>query len=472
MKIGSLCNAGSLRAVVPCLLSGCLLVLGPALGGCAEAYDQPAAYPSASVSGSAEESSTRSASLEANPPAPPQEIAIGVDEKAYADTDPTALTEFRSTLEPYGNWVEDANYGVVWVPSPKVVGADFAPYVSAGHWAYDDDWVWVSDYSWGWAPFHYGRWVAIPGRGWSWIPGRTYRGAWVTWRLGYGAYDYIGWAPMAPSWYWRGGYAVGFYVAPTPTYYYCPHRDVFSPAIAGRIVPPSRVPPIASNTRPYYPADPTVGGGRSVATPTVGGDRVAARPDLGHGPPPATIGYAAPGFARPPASDSGLSRARAFATPSTAVAVGARPPQGFAPPPTPVPVAIGAGRPGVLPTGPTRLPDHVGAAPRPYISPYTSPTVVGRTSVPRPMYGPSSSLPPSPTFRSSPSISAPYRAPTFSPPPPPVFHHAPSPMFHGGGSFGGGGGSFHGGGGSFGGGGGHSPATPSIGGGRSVGGRR
>ncbi|WP_394843266.1 hypothetical protein LZC95_40225 [Pendulispora brunnea] len=456
MKIGSLCNAGSLRAV--CYLGRPLLLLAPfvfALGGCAEAYDQPAAYPS---SAPAEESTTRSASLEANPPAPPPEIAIGVDEKTYADTDPTALTEFRSTLEPYGNWVEDANYGVVWVPSAKVVGADFAPYVSAGHWSYDDDWVWVSDYSWGWAPFHYGRWVFIPGRGWSWIPGRTYRGAWVTWRMGYGAYDYIGWAPMAPTWYWRGGYAVGFYVAPTPTYYYCPHRDVFSPVIATRIVPPARVPPIAANTRPYYPADPTVGGARSIATPTVGGDRVAARPGAGHGPPPASLGYAEPAIARPPASDSGLSRARAFATPSTAVAVGARPPQGFAPPPTPMPSTMSVSRPaGVFPTGPTRLPDHVSAVPRPYIAPYAGPgpAAISRPSMPRPMFGPSSSLPPTPTFHSTPSISAPYRAPTYSPPPPPVFHHSPSPMFHGGGSFGGGGG-------------GHSPAAPSLGGARSI----
>ena len=39
-----------------------------------------------------------------------------------------------------------------------VVGADFTPYVSAGHWTYDDDYVWVSDYDWGWLAFHFGRW--------------------------------------------------------------------------------------------------------------------------------------------------------------------------------------------------------------------------------------------------------------------------------------------------------------------------
>jgi len=81
-----------------------------------------------------------------------------------------------TTLDPYGNWVEDATYGTAWVPSPTVVGDDFTPYQTAGHWAYDDDYVWVSEYSWGWAPFHYGRWVYVGGVGWEWIPGRTYAG--------------------------------------------------------------------------------------------------------------------------------------------------------------------------------------------------------------------------------------------------------------------------------------------------------
>ena len=65
-----------------------------------------------------------------------------------------------------------------------VVGADFAPYQTSGHWALDDneDWMWVSDYDWGWAPFHYGRWFQYPGRGWAWVPGKEYAGAWVTWR--------------------------------------------------------------------------------------------------------------------------------------------------------------------------------------------------------------------------------------------------------------------------------------------------
>ena len=42
------------------------------------------------------------------------------DSGGYADTDPSALSDFRSTLEPYGTWTDDPNYGSVWVPSPSV----------------------------------------------------------------------------------------------------------------------------------------------------------------------------------------------------------------------------------------------------------------------------------------------------------------------------------------------------------------
>src|SRR6185295_19152061 len=77
-----------------------------------------------------------------------------------------------------------------------VVGADFTPYYSGGHWSMTDyGWTWVSDYSWGWAPFHYGRWVTLGGRGWGWIPGRIWGPAWVHWRIGGG---HVGWAPLPP----------------------------------------------------------------------------------------------------------------------------------------------------------------------------------------------------------------------------------------------------------------------------------
>ncbi len=129
-------------------------------------------------------------------PAPPSDTTVP---DGYADTDPSAPTAFQSDLSPYGSWVVDDTYGTVWVPAGSVVGDDFAPYQSAGHWALDDDgqWLWVSDYSWGYIPFHYGRWVWIGDRGWSWIPGRAYAPSWVVWRVGEDGY--IGWAPMPPT---------------------------------------------------------------------------------------------------------------------------------------------------------------------------------------------------------------------------------------------------------------------------------
>jgi hypothetical protein len=180
----------------------------------------------------------------------------------YADTDPSALTDFREPLSPYGSWVEDSTYGTVWVPNNGVVGADFAPYQSAGHWALDgnDDWIWVSDYDWGYIPFHYGRWVWLASSGWAWIPGRTYAPAWVNWRVGEGGY--IGWAPMPPSWYWYGGVATGLWVTPYAAYCFVPtsyvfHEHVYTYVVRDRAV----VSAAAATTRPYTPASPTVGGG-------------------------------------------------------------------------------------------------------------------------------------------------------------------------------------------------------------------
>jgi hypothetical protein len=64
---------------------------------------------------------------------------------------------FYDELSPYGYWVDNLDFGYVWVPD---VSPDFTPYGSNGHWIYAyEGWTWVSDYSWGWAPFHYGRLV-------------------------------------------------------------------------------------------------------------------------------------------------------------------------------------------------------------------------------------------------------------------------------------------------------------------------
>ena len=102
--------------------------------------------------------------------------------------------EFYDELQPYGTWVNDPQYGNVWVPD---VDGDFRPYATQGYWAmtnYGN--TWVSDYPWGWATFHYGRWHFDDYYGWEWVPGNEWAPAWVSWRNGGG---YYGWAPMGPG---------------------------------------------------------------------------------------------------------------------------------------------------------------------------------------------------------------------------------------------------------------------------------
>jgi hypothetical protein len=180
---------------------------------------------------------------------------------ATDDTDPAALSDFHDGLAPYGAWVDDPTYGVVWVPSASAVGDEFTPYVTNGHWALADDggWMWVSDFNWGWAPFHYGRWLWIGGRGWSWIPGRVYSNAWVVWRTGYYDDYYVGWAPMPPAWYWHGGFAYRLSFVPPAPYVFCSSRYVFYPHVHSYIVPAARVGVIAPRTHPYVAASATVG---------------------------------------------------------------------------------------------------------------------------------------------------------------------------------------------------------------------
>jgi hypothetical protein len=105
-----------------------------------------------------------------------------------------SISVFEERLSPHGRWVTAANYGDVWVPSG--VASGWAPYVD-GEWVYTDyGWTWISDDPWGDIAYHYGTWAWTPRFGWAWVPGTIWAPAWVTW-----AYtdDYIGWAPVPPS---------------------------------------------------------------------------------------------------------------------------------------------------------------------------------------------------------------------------------------------------------------------------------
>ncbi|MDI1435097.1 DUF6600 domain-containing protein [Polyangium sorediatum] len=224
--------------------------------------DTPAGLPQGWTSDAPEEAAAPNTDRFQPTQAVDAQVSVTVSGDEYVDTDPAALSDFREPLAAYGTWVDDSTYGTVWVPSATVVGADFAPYQTAGRWELDTDsnWMWVSDYDWGYIPFHYGRWTWIGGRGWGWIPGRVYAPAWVTWRMT--DYGYVGWAPMAPSWYWFGGSAVNVWVTPSSAFVFCPssyvfHRHVHTYVVRDRDI----VRRIGAHSRPYRPAQPTAGGG-------------------------------------------------------------------------------------------------------------------------------------------------------------------------------------------------------------------
>jgi len=217
------------------------------------ANDQPPGPPPATQPATESSPAPAAPPLQSSPPSAPGPQAPAQEDNV-PETDPRAITEFRPTLDPYGTWVDDPKYGTVWVPNRDAVGEDFAPYVSAGHWALtvDNDWIWQSDYPFGGVVFHYGRWVWVPGTGWAWVAGRRYANAWVTWRVSTDDYGYIGWAPMPPAWGWYGGSAVSLWWYPPTAYVFCPNQYAFSYRVHSYIVHDRYViHDVAAHTRNY-----------------------------------------------------------------------------------------------------------------------------------------------------------------------------------------------------------------------------
>ena len=113
---------------------------------------------------------------------------------------PATPQVFYDSLSPYGQWVEDPDYGVIWQPTVAVVNPGWQPYCDNGYWVWTDcGWYWSSTYSWGWAPFHYGRWCRASCHGWCWVPDTCWGPAWVTWRT---CDSHCGWAPLPPHCAW------------------------------------------------------------------------------------------------------------------------------------------------------------------------------------------------------------------------------------------------------------------------------
>lgn len=128
------------------------------------------------------------------------------------------------SLDQYGQWQNDPNYGNVWVPNEP---PGWAPYQN-GQWLDESyyGWTWVGLEPWGWAPYHYGSWYLGPW-GWAWWPGpfggpHFWRPAMVGffgWGPGVGigvgfgfGFGHVGWVPLAPfevyhPWYGAGAVA-------------------------------------------------------------------------------------------------------------------------------------------------------------------------------------------------------------------------------------------------------------------------
>jgi hypothetical protein len=114
--------------------------------------------------------------------------------RSFAQSPSVSFQVFYDELSPYGTWVDNPEYGYVWVPD---VAPGFSPYATNGYWVFTNEgWTWVSSYSWGWAPFHYGRWFTDPVYGPIWVPDNEWGPGWVTWRRSNG---YYGWAPIGPG---------------------------------------------------------------------------------------------------------------------------------------------------------------------------------------------------------------------------------------------------------------------------------
>ena len=128
---------------------------------------------------------------------------------------------FHSNLAPYGNWVTAGSYGRVWYPAG--VPAGWQPY-TVGHWGWGDyGWTWVSADPWGDWTYRYGTWTFQPPWGWVWVPGYTWAPAWVTWSY---TNDYVGWAPIPPTFSFSvGGYFGSPVVVSRSAYCFVPRKS-------------------------------------------------------------------------------------------------------------------------------------------------------------------------------------------------------------------------------------------------------
>jgi hypothetical protein len=169
---------------------------------------------------------------------------------------------FYDELAPYGEWV-DCSYGECWVP--ERVSADWQPY-SNGEWVYTDyGWTWVSYDPWGENPYHYGTWTWVSRYGWVWVPGTVWAPAWVTWSY---SDNYIGWAPLPPTWDFRySGYSGRPVVLDATRYVFVPTNRFVGTRIDTVRVAPQQTATIFRQTTPITRFAVTGGIVRNTALP-------------------------------------------------------------------------------------------------------------------------------------------------------------------------------------------------------------
>jgi hypothetical protein len=122
---------------------------------------------------------------------------------------------------------------------------------------------------------------------------------------------------MAPAFGWRSGVAFGLGAAivsrPGPMVF-VGRDDLFAPRIGSRVIVGARMAAIAAETRPYVRAEPAMAG-HPVAQGVM------------HGPAPGFLGIQASAIVHGDPRNPNIGRARAFARPSSAQALGAHAPR-------------------------------------------------------------------------------------------------------------------------------------------------
>ncbi len=175
-------------------------------------------------------------------------LALGAFDRPASAAN-VSVDVFYDSLQPYGDWLQTADYGYVW--HPRDVAENWRPY-TVGNWAYTDaGWTWVSEEPFGWATYHYGRWANVEDAGWVWVPEKEWGPAWVSWRT---SDKYVGWAPLPPEARFDEGtgiqtWADTYYDIGPESYSFMETRQLGAPRLAAVLLPPRENVTVITETR-------------------------------------------------------------------------------------------------------------------------------------------------------------------------------------------------------------------------------